>query len=132
MIEPFRANGGRRGPGGYFDFSSGLVVGVAVGAGAFVGAAPAAGLGAPAGVEAGGGSSGLQPTTMIIANTALVSSDKALIPILAITDELLDVKHVTSRVVTLDFRLAQITRPQCCSGGPACPRPISDPDYRGK
>jgi hypothetical protein len=45
----------------------------------------------------------LQPTTTIIAKTALASSDKALMPILAITDALLDVKHVTSRVVTLEF-----------------------------
>jgi hypothetical protein len=84
---------------------SSLVEGVAVGAGALVGGAAALGLGDDAGVEAGGGSSGLQPTTTIIANTALASRDKALMPILAITDALLDVKHLTSRVVTLEFPL---------------------------
>jgi hypothetical protein len=79
--------------------------GVAVGAGALAGGAPALGLAAGVGFAAGGGSSGLQPTTTIIANAAPASSDRALMPNLAITDELLDVKHVTSRIVTLEYPL---------------------------
>jgi len=59
--------------------------------------APAPGAGVVA------GSSELQPTTTIIANTALASKDQALMPILAITDELLDVEHVTIWIVTLEF-----------------------------
>jgi hypothetical protein len=69
-------------------------------------AGPAAGLLiAGAGVEEGAGSSGLQPTTTTIAKTALAKSDKALMPILAITDALLDVKRVTSRVVTFNYSI---------------------------
>jgi hypothetical protein len=79
-----------------------LVAGGVVGAGALVGGAVALGL-PGVGVADGVGSSGLQPTTMIIANTALASNEKALMPIFAITDALLDVKHVTTWVVTFDI-----------------------------
>lgn len=76
--------------------------GVAEGA-APPGAGPGPGLTAGAAAVGEAGSSGLQPTTTIIANAALAKNDKALIAILAITDALLDVKHVTSRVVTLEY-----------------------------
>jgi hypothetical protein len=53
---------------------------------------PAAGLGE------GGGSSGLQPTTTIIASAALAKSDQNLKPNFAITDALLHVELVTTDV----------------------------------
>jgi hypothetical protein len=93
---------------------SSFAEGVAEGAGAPPGGEAGPDLIAGAGVEGGAGSSGLQPTTTIVASAALAKSDKALMPILAITDALLDVKHVTSRVVTLGYPVNtnSLTRPQ--------------------
>jgi hypothetical protein len=112
-----------------------LVAGGAIAPGSLVGGAPALGLGAGVeGAAEGAGSSGLQPTTTIIANTALASSEKALMPIFAITDALLDVEHVTSRIVTFEFPIDTDNSTASRKIAPAVlpdSRPLSGTDYRG-